>query len=187
MAIQSDGELKEAVATVGQLLQDIQDYVGRDFSKPCKIRFPRGYIRTAAQLRVRLSFLNDPVLKDNIAYTLILSDVLHWILVRTDLAATAKDMLIKLQMFLLGSLVESITKVYLRGRCGQNYVKRTEYMEQNGMIPAHLRPELDWLWDLRNRMHLFQVTCSEYNLSDYTTANHNRAVKAFQELLDALS
>ncbi|MDT4952127.1 MAG: hypothetical protein QOJ02_265 [Acidobacteriota bacterium] len=187
MSIESDEELERTVATVGQLLQDIQDYVGRDFSKPCKLRFPRGYIRTAAQQRARLAFLNDRTLKHNISYTLILSDVLHWVLVRTDVAATAKEMLIKLQMFLLGSLVESITKVYLRGKCGQSYAKRTEYLEQLGMIPAPLRSELDWLWDLRNRMHLFQVTSSEYYSSDYTTANHNRAVKAFQELLNALS
>jgi hypothetical protein len=186
MPIKSDNELSKAVADVGQLLQEIQDYAGRDFSKPCKVRFPRGYIRTASEQRMRLGFLKDSVLSSNISYTLILTDVLHWLLVRTDIAATAKEMLIKLQISLLGNLVESITKVYLKGKCGKGYAERTKYMEEHNLITAQLHSELDWLWDMRNRNHLFLVTSSEYYSADYTTANYNRAAKAFQELLSVL-
>lgn len=49
MAIRSDEELAQKVAEASALLQEIQDYVGRDFSKPVRIRFPRGYLRTAAE------------------------------------------------------------------------------------------------------------------------------------------
>ena len=96
-------------------------------------------------------------------------------------------MVIKLQIFLLGSIIESSTKVFLKGKCGGNYAKRTTYLEDNGIIPDHLHTELDWLWELRNKMHLFQLDNTEWLSTDYSVANHNRAVRAFKGLLDALN
>lgn len=187
MPIHNDNELTAAVTRAGGLLQEIQDYAKRDFSKPAKVRFPRGYIRPAAEGRTRLGFLNHSHLKSNISYTMLLSDVQHWLLVRTDLSGTAKEMVIKLQIFLLGSIIESATKVFLKGKCGGNYAKRTEYLENNGIISNQLHTELDWLWELRNKMHLFQLDNTEWLSTDYTVANHNRAVRAFKSLLEALN
>src|SRR5664279_5480201 len=109
MAINNDEELMEVVDEAGRLLQDIQNYVERDFTRAARIRFPRGYLRTATQARTRLGCLTNTQLKSNIAYTMLLSDVQHWLLARTDLSGMAKEMVIKLQLFLLGSIVESIT------------------------------------------------------------------------------
>jgi hypothetical protein len=187
MAIQSDEELARKVAEAGALLQEIQDYVGRDFSKSAKIRFPRGHIRTAAEARSRIPFVKDTKLKGNISYTMLLSDVQHWLLIRTDLSGTAKEMIIKLQMFLLGSIIESLTKVYLKGKCGGNFCKRTAYLKDHGVISEELQTDIDWLWNMRNNMHLFLLDNSEWQSADYTVANHNRAVKAFKGLLEKLS
>lgn len=187
MPIQSDEELTAAVQRAGALLQEIQDYAQRDFSKAAKVRFPRGYLRTAAQARSRLGFLQDSNLKSNISYTMMLADVQHWLLARTDISGTAKEMIIKLQLFLLGSIVESITKVYLRGRCGGNYNRRLDFLVEHGLITTGLRTELVWLWELRNRMHLFQLDNSEWLSTDYTAANNNRGVKAFADLLAVLN
>lgn len=60
-------------------------------------------------------------------------------------------------------------------------------MEKHGINPAALRIELDRLWDIRNRMHLFQLDDTEWLSTDYTVGNHNRAVKAFRHLLDVLN
>lgn len=189
MAIQNDKELALAVTQAGALLQEIQDYVQRDFKKPAKVRFPRGYIRTAHAARQRLGFLEDSHLKRNASYTLMLADVQHWLLVRTDLSGTAKEMLIKLQFFLLGTLIESLTKVFLAGRVGKkrSYGTRTEYLEQHGIITPDLRKSLDWVWEIRNKMHLFLVDDTEWLSEDYTVANHNIAVGAFKEMLTALN
>lgn len=43
------------------------------------MRFPRGYLRTAAEARTRLGFLEHSHLKSNISYTMLLSDVQHWL------------------------------------------------------------------------------------------------------------
>ena len=186
MTIRNDDELEEAVTEVSILIQKIQDYAGRDFSKPAKVRFPRGYLRTAAESRRRVSFLEDATLRSNIAYTIQLSDVQHWILCGTDLSGMAKEMVIKLQIFLLGTIVESVTKNYLRGRCGGNFCRRTEYLLDKGQIDVALKADIDWLWDIRNNMHLFQLDDIEWTSANYTVANHNRAVRAFRRLLVAL-
>lgn len=78
-----------------------------------------------------------------------------WLLIRTDISATARDMMIKLFIFLGGSLTESITKDYLKGIYGKSFKVRTEYLEVNGIISLELKAELDWVWDTRNNMHLF--------------------------------
>jgi len=187
MAINSEQELEKTISQVGKLLQEIQDYVGRDFTKTCRIRFPRGYIRTASQHRKKLPFVKKKSLQSNLAYTMLLSDVLDWLLVRTDITGTAEEIVIKTQLFLLGTLVESITNAHLKGKCGKNYVGRIEYLEKTGVITSELRSDLEWLWKMRNRMHLFQINGSEYYLQDYTAESHNRAGKAFQKLLESLS
>lgn len=186
MAIESDEELEAAITEASALLQEIQNYVRRDFSKKAKVRFPRGFLRTAAEMRRRLTFLPRSALKANISYTMMLSDVQHWLLVRTDISGTAKEMIIKLQVVLLGSIIESMTKAYLRGSCGGGYKRRTEYLEQNGIISKALRQDLDWLWDIRNRIHLFGIDSTEWLSNYYTVSSHNRAGKAFRGLLEAL-
>jgi hypothetical protein len=185
MAITSDDELESKVQEASALLQEIQDYVKRDFTKAAKVRFPRGFLRTAAEARERLPFLERSHFKSNVSYALMLSDVQHWLLARTDISGTAKEMVIKLQIFLLGTVVESITKVYLRGRCGGNYKRRTEFLVEKQLISPEVKVELDWLWDMRNRMHLFQVEEHEWLSTEYSAANHNRAVRSFKALTDA--
>jgi hypothetical protein len=187
MAISNDRELIHAVVQAGNLLQEIQDYVERDGSKPAQVRFPRGFLRTAAEARRRLRFLPTSHLRSNIAYTMLLSDVQHWLLVRTDLAGTAREMVIKLQLFLVGSIIESITKDYLRGKCGGNFGRRAEYLVEKGLISQQLCDELKWLWEVRNRMHLFQLDNTEWLATDYAAASIRRGAEAFQGLLDALT
>ena len=187
MPITNDVELKNAVEQAGFLLQEIQDYAGRDFSKEAKVRFPRGYLRTATELRHKLAFLPKSHFKSNLSYMMMLSDVQHWLLTRTDISVTAKEMVIKLQIFLAGTVAESVSKVHLHGKCGGSYKKRIQYLCDKGTIDNDLKDELDWLWDMRNRMHIFDVTEHEWNTTAYSLRNHNRAMKAMRGLLDALN
>ncbi len=190
MEINSKSELAKAAEQAGILLQQIQNYLEANelnWSEcpEAKVRFPRGFIRQASLQRKRLGFLENRALKDNLAYTLILSDVVLWLKIRTDLWGMPKEMLTKLYVFLIGTLVESITKEYLEGICGKNYKKRNEFLVEKGVIDEKLQVDLDWLWDTRNRMHLFQLDTREYN-NDYDEKCHRRCVKTFRGLLAAL-
>src|SRR5688572_16737337 len=139
MPISNDRELAAASAEVGRLLQEIQDYAGRNPHEEAKVRFPRGFLRTADDHRATIRFVENRILRTNLAYTLMLSDAVLWLLWRTDITATAKDMLIKLCVFIGGTLVESTTKEYLRGLCGGSYKDRTAYLVEQGIITEVLR------------------------------------------------
>ncbi|WP_146114587.1 hypothetical protein [Pseudomonas sp. MYb185] len=191
MPINNDEELKAAVDKASELLQEIHNYcAGKNLThaevEAAKVRFPRGFIRQAALQRSRIAFIRDPDLKSNLAYTLILSDAVLWLSLRTDLWGIPQQMLTKLYAFLLGSLCESLTKNYLHGTCGKGYKGRTEYLKSKNIIDEELQSELDWLWEARNRMHFFMLPGREYQ-NDYDNDFHMRAVGAFRGLIAALN
>ncbi len=191
MPIANQQELQDAVERAGELLQEIHNYCARRDSTwievpEAKVRFPRGFIRTADHQRARIGFVRNYDLKTNLAYTLILSDAVLWLSLRTDLWGIPQEMLTKLYGFLLGSICESLTKDYLRGICGRNYRGRTEFLVAEGVISEELKGELDWLWEARNRMHFFRLPGREY-VNDYDTRFHRRAVAAFRGLIHSLS
>lgn len=115
----------------------------------------------------------------------MLSDTVLWLSVRTDIGGTARDMLNKLFIFLIGSIIESVTKDYLKGICGKNFEGRLTFLVTNGVIQEELKQEICWVWETRNRMHLFQLEGREYE-NDYHDANHHRTIAAFRALLVAL-
>ena len=187
MPITNDIELKNAVYQAGDLLQQIQDYCGRTYKASAKVRFPRGFLRTAIEQRSRLSFIEDNDLQSNLSYCLILSDTIHWLLIRTDIAATAKEMLIKLHIFIGGTLIESITTNYLKNvrTPKRSYKMRTQSLVELGIIETSLKDDLDWIWDTRNNMHLFGLTGREY-INEYNTSSQARAANAFRDFVETL-
>jgi hypothetical protein len=191
MEITTLAQLQKAVDQAGVLLQAIHHYCeAHDKThsevREARVRFPRGFIRPTGSQRLRLPFIWDKALKSNIAYTMILADTVLWLSLRTDIWGTAREMLTKLYVFLLGTICESITKDYLTGICGKNYRGRTEYLANEAIITRKLQGELDWLWETRNRMHLFQLDSAEYH-NDYDDRCHFRSVAAFRGLLVALT
>jgi hypothetical protein len=110
MSIRSKSELKRAAEQAGDLLQQIHDYCTENnlnwsMCDEARVRFPRGFIRQAGVQRTRLRFIEDQSLRDNLAYTLILSDVVLWVKLRTDLWGTPRHMMTKLYAFLIGTLM----------------------------------------------------------------------------------
>ena len=191
MPISNEQELQAAAEKASELLQEIHNYCAAQNKTiaevpASRVRFPRGFIRTAEYQRSRFPFISNRDLRANIAYTLILSDTILWLAVRTDVFGTARDMLYKLFIFLVGSVLESTTKEYLKGHCGKNFCKRNEYMVEHGIITEDLRKEIDWVWETRNKMHLFQLEGREWE-NDYDQNTHRRCISAFRGLLAALT
>ena len=190
MEINSKADLKRAAEEAGILLQQIHDYCAENDlnwqkCEEARVRFPRGFIRPAGVQRQRLPFIKNKSLKDNLAYTLILSDVVLWVKLRTDLWGTPNHMMTKLYAFLIGTLCESISKEYLSGKCGQNFKRRNDFLLKNDIIDQQTKDDLDWLWDLRNRMHLFQLETREYE-NEYDEDCHKRSIRTFRSLIKAL-
>jgi hypothetical protein len=186
VAISNDDELTAAVAEVSEKLQAIQDYLGQDSCAHGKIRFPRGFMRTASHFRHKLFFIADRNTRDNLAYALILSDVYRWLTNRTDLYGTAREMIIKAGIVLTGSIAETIMVEYTRGSIGRRhgFYARADRMAETGMISGHLAEELKWLWEVRGGIHIYEISEREYQR--YTMPQYNRAICALRSLREEL-
>jgi len=55
------------VARIGADLQRLEDHLKHDGDKRCKVRFPRGFLRTAQHFRARYWFLRDANLKRSVS------------------------------------------------------------------------------------------------------------------------
>jgi hypothetical protein len=177
--------IKQLAERIGEDLQKLEDLLKASGDKKIKIRFPRGFLRTASHFRGRYWFVRDNNLQRNIGYSLMLSDVYRWMLNRTDLWGTPREMLIKECVCLMGSLAESITKDAMRGICGkqQSYAERLKKMRELGIIDDELQTKLKWLWDYRSREHLFLV--GEWEYGHYKLKHYNDAILTLRGLRDA--
>jgi hypothetical protein len=178
--------LRALADRVGADLQTLEDRIRVEGERRLKIRFPRGFLRKAECFRAQYWFIRDENLRRNIAYTLILSDVYRWILNRTDLWGTAREMIIKEGVCLIGALCESITKDAAKDICSEKagLKRRTAAMTQQGMISSEEKKAVDDLWDWRNRQHLFLLNDWEYN--KYTLKQYNDAIRTLRGLRMAL-
>jgi len=188
MPITSDLELRRVVDSVSNGLAEIQSYLGERNHVDGKVRFPRGYIRSATYFRAQLWFIRDETVRRNLAYAHLQSDTLRWLLNRTDLQGTAKEMIIKESICLAASIAETITrKVCDQERlCGRNsgYNSRCDRLEAELAIGSDTCDELKWLWDFRQNEHIFLADDWEYGY--YVIRDCNRAVRALHALKEEL-
>lgn len=184
--ITNDDELREVAVEASTLLQEIQDYCGREKNDAARVNFPRGFLQTAAVHRRKLPRIPNQTLRSNISYAMMTLELFRWVLLRTDLSGQAKDMLIKEAICVIGSICESLT---LRpGTAGlgrkQSFVKRTARLVNLGIITNGQKDDLDWVWDIRCREHLASIGRVEYD--HYLVAHYNRAMQAYLRLRNGL-
>lgn len=187
--IETREQAAKAAVEASNLIQQISDYTSRHQNDAwhARIRFPRGFIGTAADKRQNLPFIEDDTLKRNVSYALMTHDVLRWITFHTDLSGQAREMIIKEAVCLLGSICESISifpKEHGLGR-GSGYKKRIARLVELNVIDKKVQRRLDWLWDKRNQEHLYDVPFREFD--HYVNGDWYRAVKAYKLLRDGLT
>ncbi len=185
--ISFDTEIETFAIQAGEALQEIQSRLGRRDHASAKVRFPRGFLHPASRWRQRLSFIRQETVKNNVAYTLMLHDANLWLLRRTDLAGLARDMVVKACLAALGSIAEAILVDHYAGKMGmrQRFVSRTDRLFSENVISLELKKELDWLWEMRCRQHLFELTDAEFEF--YGIEDHKRGIEAISNLFKALT
>jgi len=187
MPITNDVQLQNVLQRIGTDLQDVQNYLGNTRRTDAKFRFPRGFIRRAADLRKRFGFLRDDTLKRNLSYQLILSDVFRWLLNRSDITGTAQEMLIKEGICLFASQSETILRVY----CGNRTSKkkgvpgRIQFLVSTSVLDSNAADELNWLWKTRCALHLYLVEQREHQI--YKISDYNRGRNAYRSLGRSIS
>jgi hypothetical protein len=187
ISITNDAELVDVLDTVNVSLQSIHNYLKNNPGKKAKIRFPRGYLGSIYSHSSKFSWLEDPVLSKNIAYQHVFVDTLRWMANHTDLFSTGRDMLLKNALVSYGSIFEAL----LYGAIKQlDFIEgkvptRLNRLEKEGVINESLRKELDWLWNLRQSIHIKSVDVVERQ--KYSAAEVNRSFKALERFKSALS
>ncbi len=187
--IENREQLVEVAAKANRLLQEIADYTAKHIEDRWhgRVRFPRGFIRTAHEHRLKLKFVDDETLKRNASYALMTHDVLRWLAFHTDLYGQARDMIIKEAVCLLGTICECIT-IYPTERGlgrGAGQKKRIARLVELEIIDTKLQRHLDWLWDKRNQEHMYDLDFREYD--HWQNGDWYRAVKAYKGLRDGLA
>lgn len=178
-------QLFHKVDEVSRGLQEIESYLKRTNTElPInkKIKFPRGVVRTAESFRKKIPTVKNPTIKSNMAYAMMVTDVIRWILNRTDLDYTPKDMLIKEGIGIWGALSETLTKDFLQNQISKrrSYQYRNLKLKELGYFDGELENDLNWLWDVRNKNHIFLVDHSEHCY--YKVTDYNKAINTFRSL-----
>lgn len=183
----SDAELQVLTDQADEALQEIQNALGREERTAGKVRFPRGFLMEVGKVRMHLRCVKRNAVRNNVAYTLMLHDVYLWVLRRTDLAGLARDMVVKASLASLGSAAEALLIDYYAGRMGrrQRFCSRTKRLFEDGVIDSQLRADLDWLWDMRCRQHLYELADAEFDF--YRLDDHKRARATLSGLVAALN
>ena len=178
-------EIDALVTRASEALQTIQNQLGIKNVPEARVRFPRGFIRSAAAHRNSLPNLGSEIQRRNASYALMSLDVFRWLVVRTDVSGAALSMIVKEGICVFGALCEWLTKEASRGHAsGRPFCQRTTKLVKLDHIKPNLKIELDWVWEIRCNEHLHEVLSLEHEL--YSRDNYNRAQKAYFGLRDAL-
>lgn len=181
MTIVNDAQLVAAAATVTDLLQQMQDYLGRPLNPAGRVGFPRGYLLSTSNHRATLPTLYPFRVAQNISYALLMNDVYGWLINRTDIGSTAKNMIVKESICNLGAVCECLLKVLVGDR---SFRQLTQQLVQSGIITATQKIGVDEIWGYRNYIHLNGVHFLEHG--HYQVSDYNRCKENFDEFVRIL-
>lgn len=178
-------QLDDLRAAASESSADIQRLAKRHTLDEARIRFPRGYLREIGVWRTRLGFVRSSVVMNNVAYTLMMHDAQGWLLKRTDLGGTARDMIVKAAIASLAAVAEALLSDATTPPLGkrQKISSRIMVLKKAMRLPDSLAEDLEWLWEVRNRQHLYELGSSEFTF--YSPDDQPRAESAIAQLLRA--
>lgn len=187
--IKDTAELARKAQEAGQLLQEVTDYLLKhpQHEKVGRVRFPRGFLRTASTHRTKFPWVEDQTLRRNLSYALMTHDALRWVVFHTDIAGQARDMLIKEGVCILAAVCEGVTIFAGERNLGRqsSFAKRINRLVEIDVIEEEIGDELNWLWSLRANEHLYDVKGHEWDL--YSHDDWTRSVTVYKKLVDALA
>ena len=116
----------------------------------------------------------------------MLHDVQAWLLKRTDLEGQAREMLVKGAITTLGGVAEAILIDVTSPPLGrrQKMASRVKHLHDGQALDDSLRDDLLWLWDTRNRQHLYELDAPEFDV--YSRDDHPRAEATVAKLIKVL-
>lgn len=181
-------EIAELAEAAGNAMQEIQTSLGdQTYVAEARVRFPRGYVRTARGIYNRLPQIGDNTKRRNFAYQLMRADVVRWVLTRTDVFGQIQSVLVAEYICILAYGIEFFAKTvnYRKVAAKRPMAAHTQRLVDDGIISPELKVELDWMWDVRTHEHLDATT--DLRHCSHDREDFNRAVVAWVEFLNRLT
>jgi hypothetical protein len=180
--IADETELQAAVDAVGSGLQLINDYLAVNPKAVGKVRFPRGFLGTAYSHSKKFDWIENDVLKRNMSYQYIFYDVLRWVSNRTDITATALEMLYKHSIVVVSSVAEGLIDAAAKQLefVERRFPKQLNRLLKEKVITQKEHDEIVWMWEVRQSVHVHIVDDLEWK--KYSVTDARRASKAVAEL-----
>lgn len=183
----NDCDFKKAIDEINVRIQAIDEYLGpNDVSKLLEqflIRLPKKYIRTASHFKEQLAFLDNEVLRRNISYHFQLSDLNSYMLNRMHVWGVLRDLVVKFQVINMGAIAEAILASVTPKKCKTKNL-RIAFLSEGNHISEELKFEIDWLWSIRNGVHIHEINQSE--IGAYTDEMFDRSMSAVKGLIEAV-
>lgn len=180
--IANEADLQTAVEAVGSGLQLINDYLAVNQKTVGKVRFPRGFLGTAYSHSKKFDWIENDVLKRNMSYQYIFYDVLRWVSNRTDITATAREMLYKHSIVVVSSVAEGLIDAATKQLefVERRFPKQLNRLLKEKVITQKEHDEIVWMWEVRQSVHVHIVDDLEWK--KYSVTDARRASKAVAEL-----
>lgn len=103
-------EIRRLERSIGDDLQGLEKLAKECNVEKTKVNLPTGVFKKAYRIRDELYFINNYILRSNLAYHLMVADFYNWLLERFDIGLTIKEMLIKETICLYGNIIEAVAK-----------------------------------------------------------------------------
>jgi hypothetical protein len=180
-------DFKKAIDEINIRIQAIDEYLGTDdvtkLSEQFVMRLPKKYIRTASHFKEKLAFIDNEVLRKNISYHFQLSDLNSFMLNRMHVWGVVRNLVVKFQVVNMGAIAEAILVSVTPKKCKTKNL-RIAFLIEGNHISEELKSEIDWLWSIRNGVHIHEINQSE--IGAYTDEMFDRSMSAVKGLIEAV-
>jgi len=184
-------ELNKLAESISYKLQRMEDLISKNNIKEEEIplfRFPRKVIREAHKYKEEIKFIDDEIIKSNIAYTWMVTDVYRWLITRTDIDFAAKSLLIKQWIIATASIIEAIV-TYIASQITKREIKSVntavKILFQSNIIKEEDMKALKDIWGQRNKIHIGNIKEKEY--AKYSENDYLKAIQTLQTLINRLN
>jgi hypothetical protein len=177
-------ELNELNQSIASLHKE-GDVYSYEIDRDRQIEFPRGFLRSLRTYRSFFPFVEDEILREKIANHMMHRDTLHWLWLKTDIGAWAREMVVKFQLINLASILEAIIKTLKPKMPGKkdNMYDRIDALQEEKLI--NNAAELKELWAARNSIHLHLTGNKE--TVEYSDENYKLWHSAMATLINNLN
>ena len=191
-------EVEKWIDEIGTKLWDVDMAMSKGIETDKKIFFHPGIMRNADEHREEVWFIDDNILKSNVAYELMILDFYDWFLSRFGIDGLARQLLIKNAIAIYGNIMDAIL-VYIAKRwhkegqhnngCNNSRLgikKAASLLVKHNIISKDLKKALiKDVWSIRNKQHIGSLPDRELNW--YSDDNYEKTKAIWGELKQELS